>query len=61
MSFKTFLENDPFFHGSPNQFDQFSYTFVGKGNDQEGPGFYFTSKGGGSLYIVDATLPLWAV
>jgi len=23
--------------------------------------FYFTGKGGGSLYIVDATLPLWAV
>jgi len=24
-------------------------------------GVTFTGKGGGSLYIVDATLPLWAV
>lgn len=38
------LENAPYFHGSPKQFNQFSYTYVGQGNDQEGPGFYFTDK-----------------
>lgn len=32
------------YHGSPNTFDTFSYDFVGKGNDERGPGFYFTSK-----------------
>jgi hypothetical protein len=33
----------PIFHGSKADFTSFDYQFIGKGNDQEGPGFYFTS------------------
>jgi len=32
------------FHGSTVDFDTFTYDFVGKGNDQEGAGFYFTTS-----------------
>lgn len=32
------------YHGSSQSFDAFSYDFIGKGNDEKGPGFYFTSK-----------------
>ena len=32
------------YHGTPNQFDQFDLNLTGKGNDQEGPGIYFTSN-----------------
>lgn len=30
------------YHGSPNKFDNFDLSRVGKGNDQNGPGVYFT-------------------
>lgn len=42
MNFKHWLETQ-YYHGTPANFDQFSYSFIGKGYDQEGPGFYFTS------------------
>lgn len=32
------------YHGSSQSFDVFSYDFIGKGNDEKGPGFYFTSN-----------------
>ena len=43
--FKEFVENGMYFHGSHQPINQFSYTFLGsgKGYNQEGPGFYFTS------------------
>lgn len=31
------------YHGSANKFNDFSIEFVGKGDDREGPGIYFTS------------------
>jgi len=31
------------YHGTNSDFDSFSYDFVGKGNDQYGPGFYMVS------------------
>ena len=31
------------YHGSPSQFDKFDINFSGQGNDQEGPGIYFTT------------------
>ena len=44
MQFRTWLENDIYYHGSPKRFDQFDYTYIGDGHDQEGPGFYFTNS-----------------
>lgn len=40
-----YLENGMYYHGSHQPIDQFQYTFLGsgKGYNQEGPGFYFTS------------------
>ena len=32
------------YHGSPNQFDQFSYDYLGTQGTGEGKGFYFTNK-----------------
>ena len=43
MRFRAWLE-DTWFHGSPDAIKQFDYTYIGKGHDQEGPGFYFTSS-----------------
>jgi hypothetical protein len=45
MKFKLWMENN-FYHGSTNKFDNFSFTFLGKGKgyDENGPGFYFTSN-----------------
>jgi hypothetical protein len=31
-----------FYHGTPHKFEHFDLDYIGKGNDQEGPGFYFT-------------------
>lgn len=33
-----------FYHGSPCSIDKFSYEFAGKGTDQMGSGFYFTTE-----------------
>lgn len=33
-----------FYHGTKANFDSFDPNFTGKGNDQEGPGFYFTTN-----------------
>jgi len=30
------------YHGSDSNFEKFNVSFVGKGNNQNGPGFYFT-------------------
>lgn len=54
MNFRVWLEgkNDIWWHGSSNSFELFGYEHLatgrgtgtsGKGYDQEGPGFYFTS------------------
>lgn len=32
------------YHGTPHQFDQFDLNLTGKGNEQEGPGIYFTTN-----------------
>lgn len=32
------------YHGTNSNFDTFDYSFLGKGNDEHGPGFYFTNK-----------------
>ena len=63
MTFRTWLENE-YWHGSPKSFDRFEYTFLGtgRGHDQHGPGFYFTSKEsdaknyGGNLIKANLTL-----
>lgn len=49
MSFESWLaesEQKVWYHGSPKRFQVFSYDFIGsgRGHDQEGPGFYFTSE-----------------
>lgn len=33
-----------FYHGTTHRFDRFDPEFTGRGNDQEGPGFYFSSR-----------------
>ncbi len=33
-----------FYHGTKASFDHFDLDFIGKGNDQNGPGFYFTDN-----------------
>ena len=33
-----------FYHGSPVKIDRFDLAHVGKGNDEDGPGFYFTGS-----------------
>lgn len=34
----------PWFHGTRSTFEAFEDRFIGTGNDERGPGFYFTSK-----------------
>lgn len=34
----------PVFHGSPSQFNEFSYEFMGQNGSSEGKGFYFTNN-----------------
>jgi len=38
------MEKKVWFHGRNNPSTDFSYDYVGKGNDQEGAGFYFTDS-----------------
>ena len=32
------------YHGTNNSFEEFDYAYIGKGTDEYGPGFYFTSN-----------------
>jgi hypothetical protein len=32
------------YHGSKNEFEHFDYAYIGIGNDQHGPGFYFVNN-----------------
>lgn len=36
--------NEFYYHGSPCSIEQFDYAFTGRGLDQHGPGFYFSSS-----------------
>ena len=38
------------YHGTDATFDEFSYDYLGKGNDEYGPGFYFSSSKEGASY-----------
>ncbi len=42
--------NTTWYHGSNHKITNFNLEFVGKGNDQEGPGIYLTDKKEGTDY-----------
>ncbi len=50
------------YHGSKNKISKFTDEYVGKGNDQEGPGIYFSSSEnnarGSGPYVTKASLKL---
>lgn len=45
--------NEFYYHGSPCSIDQFDYAFTGRGLDQHGPGFYFSSSKSGARAHTD--------